>query len=121
MYNYFKSKDDLLERIISESFSEILQHFDPNHDGILEQHELLQFIDKIFDIIQENFDFWKLFYSLFVQPQVFEILAKKYAELLDPFYKMLVSYFEKKGCKNPRSEANALTSSSLSRTALTMS
>ena len=105
MYNYFDSKEDLLEQIVSERFNEIVLHFDPNRDGLLEQHELLQFIDKIFDLIKDNFDFWKLFYSLFVQPQVFELLSKKYVELLEPFYSMLMKYFETKGCKNPRSEA----------------
>ncbi len=105
MYNYFKSKDELLERIINESFAEILHYFDPNHDGVLEQHELLQFIDKAFDTIHNDYNFWKLFYSLFVQPHVFELVSKQYTQVLEPFYKMLTEYFVKKGYKNPHAEA----------------
>jgi AcrR family transcriptional regulator len=104
MYNYFKSKEDLLGHIITQSFNDAIEFFDPNHDGVLEQHELLNFIDRSFDMVYANREFWKLFFSLFLQPKVLELLFTKYEELFGPFYTMLTNYFAAKGCKNPYAE-----------------
>ena len=105
MYNYFSGKKDLLEKIISDSFKHFTENFDPNHDGVLEKHELLQFIDNAFDMIHDNFDFWKLFYTMLLRPSVFEIVIQKYEEMLEPLYKMLMTYFEKSGYEKPHREA----------------
>ena len=47
MYNYFESKEALLSSIIEDGISEILDYFDPNHDGILSPEEMAGFIRKI--------------------------------------------------------------------------
>lgn len=105
IYNYFESKEELLKSIMFEAIDNMLDNFDPNHDGVLEQHELIGYIDKSFNKIRDNFDFWKLFYSLVVQPSVFELLMLKYAELFEPYFKMLTAYFTIKGCENPQTES----------------
>ena len=54
MYNYFKSKEDLLATIMNDGIDEIFQFIDPDHDGILTKEEFEYLIDKIFGLMREK-------------------------------------------------------------------
>ena len=69
MYNYFESKEALLVAIIEEGMSEILDYFDPDHDGVLTTEELSGFVRKIFSSIRENQKFWILYMNIVLQPR----------------------------------------------------
>ncbi|MFW5756578.1 MAG: TetR/AcrR family transcriptional regulator, partial [Tangfeifania sp.] len=34
-YNYFESKDEILDQIVKSGFDSVYSHFDMNHDGVL--------------------------------------------------------------------------------------
>jgi AcrR family transcriptional regulator len=70
MYNYFESKEELLNEIISRSMDEISRYFDPDRDGYLTEDEFELFIRKLFFILREKLSFWRLFYQLIVQKDV---------------------------------------------------
>ncbi len=76
IYNYFKSKEELLAEIISKSMDEVAKYFDPDHDGYLSQEEFELFIRKLFLIIREKLSFWRLFYQLLMQKEVRGLLLK---------------------------------------------
>jgi AcrR family transcriptional regulator len=61
MYNYFKSKEDLLSEIIKKSVSEIYNYFDIDRDGYLSRDEFEFFIRKLSRILRER-TFWRLFF-----------------------------------------------------------
>ena len=67
MYNYFKSKEELLEEIISRSMGEISHYFDPDKDGYLSEEEFELFVRKYFLIVRNNLSFWRLYYQLLQQ------------------------------------------------------
>jgi AcrR family transcriptional regulator len=74
MYNYFKSKEDLLAAIINKSLTEIYHYFNPDNDSRLTPDEFELFIRKIFNLFREKRQFWKLLYGIMMQPGVFEEL-----------------------------------------------
>lgn len=72
MYNYFKSKEELLSEIIKRSAEEISAYFDPNKDGFLTDEEFVLFIRKLFLILRNKLSFWRLFYQFLMQKDVRE-------------------------------------------------
>ena len=105
MYNYFESKEALLKAIINEGIHEILEYFDPDHDGILTTEELTGFVSKIFSSIRENQKFWILYINIVLQPRVQEYLeGQPFSNVMDQYGPMLIDYFTKKGFKDPALE-----------------
>jgi len=70
MYNYFESKEELLSEIINRSMDEIALYFDPDKDGFLTEQEFDLFIRKLFHILREKLNFWRLFYQFLMQKDV---------------------------------------------------
>lgn len=79
MYNYFRSKDELLAEIIDRSVSEIYLYFDADRDGILTGDEFEIFIRKFFTLLKEKRSFWQLFFQLMMQKDVMESYLQLYS------------------------------------------
>ncbi|OFX24384.1 MAG: hypothetical protein A2041_09915 [Bacteroidetes bacterium GWA2_31_9b] len=104
MYNYFDSKDELLKAIVFNGMDSLIQFFDTNQDGILTRDELLGFISNSITNIKENIVYWKLYFSLMVQPNVIKLFENELIAMIDPFFKMLYIYFESEGYDDPNAE-----------------
>jgi len=105
MYNYFESKEALLVAIIEDGMSEILDYFDPDHNGVLTTEELTGFIRKIFSSIRENQHFWILYINIVLQPRVKEFLeGEPFRNVMDQFGPMLITYFTEMGFEDPALE-----------------
>ena len=110
MYNYFKSKEELLTAIIENGLDEIMHLLDPNSDGILQPEELEHFIRKVFSNMRHNREFWTLYVSVILQPGVKELMREKPVyNYMERFYPLLTGYFEKKGCEDPYLEMLTLS------------
>lgn len=105
IYNYFENKEDLLIKIMNRGLEELLQSFDPNNDGILTDEEFVFFIHENFRILQENIQYWKLYFSIFLQPKVFSIMKDKFFIIIESLIKILENYYKNKGVENPALEA----------------
>lgn len=105
LYNYFRSKEELLETILNQGIDDLMNNFDLNKDGILECYELETFIEKSFKMLNENRTFWKLFYSVSLQSTVFRLIEKRIDELFEPVMKLMTKYFSAAGYENPFMEA----------------
>ncbi len=110
LYNYFESKEDLLKQIIFEGFEEFAQVFAPNKDGILTEDEFKFFIDETFRLLESDIHFWKLYFSIVMQPDVMLLVQDKIMEMIGPFLQSLVEYYEKKGVANPVAYARLMGS-----------
>jgi AcrR family transcriptional regulator len=108
MYNYFKSKEDLLTAIMNRSVAEIYEYFNPDHDSHLTPEEFEMFIRKVFMVLHEKRQFWKLLFRIMMQPGVYErlfgeasgslnISGRPFREYTDNMMMLLVGYFRKKG------------------------
>ena len=105
MYNYFGSKEELLQKIIYGILDHFLEMFDMDKDGILTKEELIKFINMSFDMIEKEVSFWKLYFAILVQPAVFAMFQEKFMALLMPFLELLTNYYRSQGSKNPEAEA----------------
>jgi AcrR family transcriptional regulator len=116
MYNYFKSKEELLIAIINKSIEDIAQYFDLNRDGYLSEDEFEMFIRKLFSLIREKISFWRLFSQLLIQKDVRDHFLKssrgeistsqvmytnRSNTVLSLISKMITEYFKRKKEKKP--------------------
>ena len=104
MYNYFKSKEELLRSVVLQGINKFLVLFDPDHDGVLTKSELKYFIEETFRTIQNDVQFLKIYFSVLSQPQVLKIVGDKFWEIINPALKMLEDYFKSNNFKNPEIE-----------------
>ncbi len=105
MYNYFESKEALLGAILEHGMSQIMELFDPDHDGVLEADEMEGFIRNIFEAVRNHQEYWILFISVLLQPNVKEHLTDNTIVLsMQKFMAMLLQYFEKRGFEDPALE-----------------
>jgi AcrR family transcriptional regulator len=70
MYNYFNSKEALLQAIIEKSVMEVYKDFDINRDGYLSEEEFEYFIRRMSVILKEKKSFWRLFVQILMQSDV---------------------------------------------------
>lgn len=105
MYNYFESKEELLKSVIEYCMIEILEYFDPNHDGVLTPDEFELFVRKTFQLMQEKREFYKKFFSLVIQPNVTEHFKKSSViSFIGQYFALFESYFREQGFEDPMLE-----------------
>ena len=104
LYNYFDSKEDVMRSILEEGIDQMLSGLDPNRDGVLEPHEMEYYIHDIFDKIRENPKFWKLYFSISLQPAIYDLIQEKISEFLGPLYQMITDYLRSQQFEDPESE-----------------
>jgi AcrR family transcriptional regulator len=104
MYNYFGSKEELLLSIAHTGITDVTKAFDFNKDGILTRQELTLFIHMIFKTVKTNKKFWRLYFMLFLQPDVSEIVKADFLAFQDRIYQIAYSYFLEQGYEDPESE-----------------
>jgi AcrR family transcriptional regulator len=105
LYNYFKSKEELVKEIMIVGMNKFIEVFDTNKDGMLTCEEFEQFIRESFRVLKENMSYFKLYFSTMMQPQVFELIKGMIHEIMPKYLKILVQYYDKLGIEHPAQEA----------------
>jgi AcrR family transcriptional regulator len=88
IYSYFKSKDDLLCRILEEGINKMSEGIFPDN---LTPELFIESVDKLFDRVVEQKDFFKIYTALSVQPKVTQKLGRL-ADENRPFHSMMELY-----------------------------
>lgn len=102
LYNYFKSKEDLLESIIYDIMDKVMDMLNPNHDNVIEDHEAENFFNKFFKVLTENPKEWKLFYQLSVQKDVMDFLmTENMGSKMLKNQQLILNYFKACNFKDP--------------------
>jgi AcrR family transcriptional regulator len=105
LYNYFKSKEDLLIQLVNEGFHDMIKSFDTNNDGVLTREEFIYFIDEVFNLMSKKLQFYKLYFSLMLQPSVWKLFEGMFSEVIGPLIITLTDYYKRKGSPDPEAEA----------------
>jgi AcrR family transcriptional regulator len=110
LYNYFKSKEELLKAVVSDGikgFTDIYAHLlDKNFSEEMLTPELFRkLFKKIFKEMKDNVHFWRLYFAMALQPGVMEIILKDYEGLMFAHLDMLEKYYKVQGSKKPRADA----------------
>ena len=108
LYNYFESKEDLLQQIIFKTLDSFIELFGKNKAESFDENDLAGLIDFNFELIKKDPHFWKLYVSLLVQPAALKFIEAKLPEFIEAFMKVLVRYYQIKGVKYPEAEARLL-------------
>lgn len=103
LYNYFKSKEELLHAIISRNSTDMMNMIDPNNDHIISEEEALDFFDLFFLALKNNTSEMRKYFQLTFQPEVMNFLTHEYMARRDFRYsRMFLDFFEKRHEKKAR-------------------
>lgn len=108
LYNYFLSKEDLLNSILLlglQKFHDILNQF---QDELDTPEELMSYIQGGFELIRKEPEFYRLSFSVLFQPGVAEAAQSRYREMVAHLSKDISFYFETMGDPNPAEKAMLL-------------
>jgi AcrR family transcriptional regulator len=102
LYNYFKSKDDMLNELMIGMMESLMSEFMPVKPGKkLTEEDIKLFINSGIDFVLAKPNYWKLYFSVAMQPDVMAIVFDKMMKLAEPYLQSMIEYFRKKGVENP--------------------
>ncbi len=105
LYNYFASKEDLLRAILTDIFT-VFSEFISRHRQFPDTHSRFRYlIDMNFDELENNYEFWRLYFYVFMQPQVIEQFRKEFHNLYNELLKVFTDLLQELGVRNPEAEA----------------
>jgi len=102
LYNYFKSKEEVLHELMIGMMENLMGEFLPikNYEKVTRK-DIVNFINIGIDLVLENPKYWKLYFSVFVQPDVLSMVMDKMMKMAEPYMKGMTNYFKEKGEKDP--------------------
>lgn len=102
MYNYFKSKEQVLHELMIGMMESLMCEFMPlDPKTKFTRKDVINFINVGIDLVMMKPHYWKLYFSVFVQPDVMTIVLDKMMEMGQPYMIRLNEYYKNKGVKNP--------------------
>jgi len=102
MYNYFKSKEDVLQELMLGMMEALMCEYMPlKPEEKFTEDDIINFINVGIDLVLEKPHFWKLYFSVALQPVVMSIVFDKMMEMGQPYMIAMIEYFSGKGIENP--------------------
>ncbi|MCK5855989.1 MAG: TetR/AcrR family transcriptional regulator [Bacteroidales bacterium] len=108
MYNYFSSKDELLKKVMLSGMENFMLFLEVKDVDSIKKEEIVAFIDGNFNLLQENTEYYKLYFSLAFQPKVFALLSTEFMVIFEQLIEKLVLYYTQKGADKPYAKARLL-------------
>lgn len=105
MYNYFASKEKLLDEIIQQGFNSLAELEFKAKKGVDPEKQLEDFVDSVLNNLYSNINYWRLYLALLIHPEIQKKFEKKMQKFRDEFIKTMASLFRKLKIKNPELEA----------------
>lgn len=105
IYNYFDSKEELLKAILQKGIEDIRYVFNDSLRTVLTPDALIRIVKLYFKQLKENSDFWRLYYSIAMQPVVMDMIEKEFEGIVNPYQKLLTKYYSLQGSKDPVADA----------------
>jgi AcrR family transcriptional regulator len=107
LYNYFESKEKLLDSIIMRVYDEIMRIVQTS-ENLPAEKQIEQMIIQTIDHLKKNITFWRLYLFLVHQSDIQKKLAKLYEKMRIDYMNYVVKLFEEIGSSNPEMEAMML-------------
>lgn len=76
MYHYFEGKESLLEAVFEDCMATLSQTFSQAYEKAPAGRRLSALLQAMFGLLEEERDFWALFYMMRGQPAVMDILGE---------------------------------------------
>jgi AcrR family transcriptional regulator len=104
LYNYYKSKEHLLNTVIMKIYDEIMQIVQMS-ENLPAEKQIEQMIVETIDHLKKNITLWKLYLFLVHQSDVHKKLSELYEKMRDDYLNYVVKLFKEIGSNNPTMEA----------------
>lgn len=102
IYNYFKSKEDVLQELMIGMMEALMCEYMPlKPEKKFTKNDIINFINVGIDLVLEKPHFWKLYFSVALQPDVMSIVFDKMMEMGQPYMIAMNEYFRDKEVENP--------------------
>ena len=108
IYNYFESKEDLMRQVVLQGIEGLKESFIEMEDELDNPEELEIFIKGGFKIMQDESDFYKFYFVVMLQPEVYAIIKESYPEFMGELLEGIAYYFKAKGDPHPIEKATVL-------------
>ena len=104
LYNYYKSKEHLLDSVIMKVYDEIMRIVQMS-ENLPAEKQIEQMIIQTIDHLKKNITFWQLYLFLVHQSDVHKKLSELYEKMRDDYLNYVVKLFKEIGSNNPTMEA----------------
>ncbi len=101
MYNYFESKEELLVKLMEEAIQERMKAYPLTESDTYSREEFIGFINMSMDLVASEPQYWRLYFSIFMQPEALEILMCSMMKYSTPYMTRLTNYFKTKDYNDP--------------------
>lgn len=102
IYNYFKSKEDVLQELMIGMMEALMCEYMPlKPEKKFTKNDIINFINVGIDLVLEKPHYWKLYFSVALQPDVMSIVFDKMMEMGQPYMIAMNEYFRDKEVENP--------------------
>ena len=104
-YNYFESKDKILEAIFNDALNtgSVMQE---QLDKIKDPYEKLSFIiEALFEDMRSQEEYWRLYFAMSLQPEIFQTSQSINIKFAQFFIKIIEKIFKEIGIRDPIEEA----------------
>ena len=105
IYNYFNSKEALLEAVIIEGMRLLKSYFAVIFQEKTPELKLISIIDSLFEIMLEDPLFWRLYFAILMQPDLPLKIKNIFADFINDFFQILENIFRQIGVADPVAEA----------------
>ncbi len=104
MYNYFRSKEELLVEIMKDGYSRVFEKFviDKN---LSPEENVTQMISVTFDVMEEMKETIRIYFSIMMETDVFNLVKELLNELSEPYMEDFAKLMAELGFENPMAEA----------------
>jgi AcrR family transcriptional regulator len=105
MYNYFRSKEDLLKEIIALGFQDIKTSMKAYGESDDPRKNISNHVRKTIEIVEQNKAMWKLLHTIRLQEKVVIAMQKQFRQIVESVALTFRKTFKKLGYPNPEMEA----------------
>ncbi|RLD88842.1 MAG: hypothetical protein DRJ09_07640 [Bacteroidetes bacterium] len=101
IYNYFESKVALLRLVMEKGLKEFMSILSIENETIIQRNKIIDFIDRGIQTLIDNPEYYRLYFSLTMQPKVSDLIKNDILPLFDKLFTIFTKYFSQKGETNP--------------------
>ncbi len=104
IYNYFSNKEEVLVEMVSMGLRKMVEYYNIEDKDITDEI-MSQVIEKNFEMIEINPEFWSIYFAVILQPGIRDKAIRLAMEQVNKYNLKFAAYFQRKGFENPMQEA----------------
>ncbi len=108
MYNYFKSKENLLHDIMFSGLEDFKNSLIVKDINKINKGEIINFIDVNIDLLKSKPEFYRLYFSLAMQSFIVKLFEDEMQKMFGEIFHKFILYYTQQNEKNPYAKTRFL-------------